>query len=49
MNIKLDTYNMRELGRPYKKKAPMRKKKSRKKSWSSKATYIETRLAERRF
>ena len=28
MNIKLDTYNMRELGRPYKKKAPMRKKKN---------------------
>ena len=48
MNVKLDTYNMRELGRPYKKKAPMRKK-SPKKSWFSKATYIETRLAERRF
>ena len=26
MNVKLDTYNMRELGRPYKKKAPMTKK-----------------------
>ena len=27
MNIKLDTYNMRELGRPYKKKGSNEKKK----------------------
>ena len=26
MNVKLDTYNMRELGRPYKKKGSNEKK-----------------------